>query len=169
MKKILITGPESSGKSFLAKELSKHLNGVLVTEYVRQYLDGKTNYNQKDLDCIAKGQFEAEQSGMIKGTDYLVCDTGIEVVKIWSSEKYGNVSSLVSDLYQKSEYDLVLLCKPNIPWVPDELRENPLDRDRLFKLYKEEMRIKYPKVALIDADFGKRLPQALQLLSQFNI
>tara|TARA_R110002050_G_scaffold286088_1_gene436066 strand:- start:3337 stop:3855 length:519 start_codon:yes stop_codon:yes gene_type:complete len=164
MKKILITGPESSGKSFLAKALATHFNGRLVAEYAREYLSKRPTYKQEDLAFIASNQYNREHLAQSATANYVFCDTGIEVIKIWSHEKYQSVSPLIVDLYQKSNYDLVLLCKPNIPWEPDVLRENPTDRDRLFRIYHSELKAKYPEMVIIDAPINHRINQAIQFI-----
>lgn len=132
--KILITGPESSGKSTLATALANSLDGSLVKEQARAYLEDKSgSYVENDLLKIAQKQHNAElkASGKI-----VVCDTGLEVIKIWSEEKYGRCHDWIEERLKSSQYDLVFLCSPEIPWEPDPLRDNPADRDRLFKLYK---------------------------------
>lgn len=160
MNKILITGPESSGKSYLAKALAKHFNGRLINEYARTFLANKPEYQQKDLLTIAIGQFNSERAMYKKSGSYLFSDTGLEVIRIWSLEKYGDVDQKILDLEEQQNYDLILLCKPNIPWEYDELRENEYDRDRLYESY---IRILSDRnnVVEINENLEQRLRQAI--------
>ncbi|MGB1004053.1 MAG: AAA family ATPase [Salibacteraceae bacterium] len=168
MKKLLITGPESSGKTFLANEISKILDGELVKEYAREFLSEQIGYKEKDLTHIAKQQSLQEFEAFNSATNLVVCDTGIEVICIWSQEKFGKVASKIQNLLNLEKYDLILLCKPNIPWEADELREHPYQRDYLFDIYVKFL--EYYKVSyfVIDEDLNKRTQQALAYVSNIK-
>ena len=135
MHKIIVTGPESSGKTTLCKALSKHFNLPFSKEYAREYLYTlNRDYNQEDLLKIAKGQLKSEQNTQLLDTDLIT-------IKMWSEYKYGSCDKwILSQIKkQKSENRFYLLCKPDIPWESDPLRENPNDREELFEIYKKEI------------------------------
>ena len=135
MLKIIITGPESSGKTTLCKALSKHFNISFAKEFARHYINSlERGYTQNDLVSIAKGQLECE-------FNYDLLDTDLITIKIWSEYKYGSCDKwiLTQIEKQKSEKRFYLLCKPDIPWQTDNQRENPNDREELFKIYKLEL------------------------------
>ena len=135
MHKIIVTGPESSGKTTLCKALSQHFHLTFSKEYARQYLNAlNRDYNQNDLLKIAKGQLKAEKNTPLIDTDLIT-------IKIWSVYKYGNCSKWILDQIEKQtlEKRFYLLCKPDIVWEKDPLRENAEDRMELFKLYKKEL------------------------------
>lgn len=135
MYKIVITGPESSGKTTLCKALSSHFNLPFIKEYAREYLHLLSNdYNQSDLTEIAKGQLQSEN-------EMQLLDTDLVTLKIWSKYKYSSCDKWILDKIekQKSENRFYLLCKPDIPWKPDPLRENPRERMNIFNLYKDEL------------------------------
>jgi nicotinamide riboside kinase len=135
MFKIIATGPESSGKTTLCKTLSKHFKISYSKEYAREYLEKlNRDYTQEDLIKIAKGQLTSEQNSILLDTDLIT-------IKIWSNYKYGNCDKRVLEQIQKqkSEDRFYLLCKPDIAWGEDSLRENPKNRMDLFKLYKKEL------------------------------
>ena len=160
-----MTGPESSGKSFLAKELSDITKGTWVREFARKYLETKSSYEQKDLFNIATGQKEWERREWGTNSTYVFSDTGIEVICIWSEVKYGNVDPKIMELLNLNSYDDILLCKPNIPWQDDPLREHPQEREFLFEKYQEFLRQKEVAYIIIDAPLKKRVQQALGFLS----
>ena len=89
--RIAIIGPESTGKSTLAKELAEYYKTVYVPEVARFYIDElKRSYNQNDLLEIAKLQCDEEDKLLHQANEILICDTNLLVIKIWSEFKYGN-------------------------------------------------------------------------------
>ena len=135
MKKISIVGPESSGKSLLANTLSKSLNCSLTQEYARKYLNNKNNYDYDDLTQIAIEQNAIIKKEIKRGGAFLIADTSLIVIEIWSKIKFNKTDSRIINLSKQEKFDYYILCKPDIPWVFDSLRENPNDRDYIFKFY----------------------------------
>lgn len=138
-KRILVTGPESSGKSTLARQLAWALDGIYVPEFARSYLQQTSGYyTEEDLVRIWQGQLSAEQCApqLLEGA-LLVCDTGPYVLHVWSEVKYGRIAPVIVQAVETANYDLVLLCKPDLPWQADPLREHPsqADRTHLFGRY----------------------------------
>jgi len=135
MDKIIVTGPESSGKTTLCNYIASHFKLSQSKEYARKYLKKKgKKYIQEDLLKIAKGQLNLEKVNTILDTDLIT-------IKIWSEYKFGNCDNWILDKIeeQKNEIRFYLLCKPDIPWESDTLRENPNDRMKLFEIYKMEL------------------------------
>ena len=162
MHKIIITGPESSGKTTLSKNLSQYLNSKLVNEFARDYLAKKNNtYNFENLLEIAKNQYKIEN----QKSKLIVCDTDLLTIKIWSEYKFGKCDSWILDKIntQKKEQRIYLLCKPDLNWEYDPQRENELDRDKLFNIYKKELKILGHKHWIIKG--GNRLNLAKKYLA----
>ena len=139
MVKVIVTGPESSGKTTLCNALAEHLNIPFTPEFSREFLnklDG--DYTQDDLSVIAKEQLKNEQL-TTKNNQVSLNDTDLITIKIWSEYKYGNCNNWILEQIekQKKENRLYLLCKPDIPWKADPLRENRNNRDKLFDIYKK--------------------------------
>jgi len=135
MHKIIVTGPESSGKTTLCKALSIHFKIPYSEEFARGFLDQlDRNYTQSDLLKIARGQLQSEQNTQLLDTDLIT-------IKIWSNYKYGSCDKWILNQIekQKTEKRFYLLCKPDIPWEADKQRENPNDRAELFEIYKTEL------------------------------
>ena len=141
MKKIVLTGPESSGKTTIAKRLAMDFNAPLVTEYARTYLEVlKRPYHQSDLKKIAQGQVATEEKAAAKNPHLLICDTDLWTILIWSEEKYGSVDPYISNILEKQKTDLYFLLRPTLSWTYDPQRENPNDRNRLFHIYRNKLR-----------------------------
>jgi NadR type nicotinamide-nucleotide adenylyltransferase len=141
MKKIVLIGPESTGKTTLAEQLAKHYKTSLVQEFARTYIE-KLNrpYEQSDLLKIAKGQLEIEDLALAKAEKILICDTDLIVIEIWSAVKYGEVDKWISEQILTRQYDLYLLCGTDVPWTFDEQREHPNERNELYQLYLNRLR-----------------------------
>ena len=140
LKRISVTGPESTGKSWLTEQLANHYQTRWVTEYAREYLEGNgPDYGLEDVVKIAKGQLEREEKAALKGRNLLFCDTDVLVTKIWSEVVFGACPSWIQRQFETHSYDLYLLCYPDIPWEPDPLRENPENREELFQLYESAL------------------------------
>jgi len=165
MLKIIVTGPESSGKTTLCKALSEHYNLPFTKEFAREYLtDLGKNYLQEDLLEIAKGQLENEQ--LINNNQQIsLHDTDLITLKIWSDYKYGNCTNWILEQIkkQKVENRFYLLCKPDLKWNYDPLRENPTDRNELLEIYKQELENLGHKFLIIKGE--DRNQQAIEILS----
>ena len=133
--KIILTGPECSGKTTLCNKLKMYFKLPANKEFARSYLE-KLNrkYVKKDLTFIAKKQLESERNKILLDTDLIT-------IKIWSNYKYNDCDQWILDkiLKQKTESRFYFLCKGDLSWVQDGLRENQDDRDLLFELYKNEL------------------------------
>jgi nicotinamide riboside kinase len=141
--RIAITGPESTGKSDLAEALGLSIPGSLVVpEAARSYLESKPpgyRYTLDDVLAIASQQHAILRAAATH-PGIALCDSDYIVLYIWMREVFGVTDTPVAAWMREEEFDLTLLCAPDIPWEADPLRENPHDRDRLFELYREELK-----------------------------
>lgn len=156
MKRIAVTGPESSGKTSLAERLAQEFGLAFVPEYAREYLiqrDGK--YTQSDLVQIAEGQVKLWSEA--KSARGFVADTEMLVMKIWSDFKYGETDPVILSLLQKQHFDHYFLCYPDIPWEEDPLREHPEQRLELFELYLKELQDRKLPFTILKGDLSQRL------------
>ncbi|TDH20630.1 ATPase [Segetibacter sp. 3557_3] len=148
IKKIVVIGPESTGKSTLCKHLADHYNTIWCEEYARAYLlKHGTNYTYDQLLDIAKGQVELEDNCTRKLQErtetsarhkpFLFIDTNMYVMKVWCEFVFGKCHPFILEEIMQRKYDLYLLCNTDLPWVKDELREypDPETRDKLYRLY----------------------------------
>lgn len=162
MIKIALTGPECSGKTSLATELGNKLGVSWIPEFARHYLsDLNQPYTQSDLDVIAKQQQKFIDMYLKTNSKYMIVDTEMLVLKIWSEEKYQEVSPLITSLYEQQNFDLVVLCKPDMPFEADDLRENPDDRDRLYQLYMNELKASNTNFVIAESDLNSRINRVL--------
>ncbi|MGB3181395.1 MAG: ATP-binding protein [Cyclobacteriaceae bacterium] len=165
MIKIAVTGPESSGKTTLASALASKYHVPWVQEYSREYLTELSGpYQEEDLLAIAHGQVALESKTSVSNPPLLICDTDMTVMAIWSLVRYGRLNPGIALLEQENLYHHTLLCKPDIPWEPGPLRENPNDRDELYKRYYDRLtKLKKP-FTIIEGTEETRLKTAVSAI-----
>jgi NadR type nicotinamide-nucleotide adenylyltransferase len=140
VKKIVVVGPECTGKSELSKFLAEQFNTNWVPEYARGYLDNLTRpYQQSDLLTISHGQLRIEDEFARTANQVLICDTNLYVIKVWSEFKFGICDDEILQHIKTRKYDLYLLTYIDIPWEQDPQREHPGKREQLFEIYRQEM------------------------------
>lgn len=146
LKKIVVNGPESTGKSSLCEALAAHFHTSWVPEYAREYLQTYgPQYGLEDLSRIARGQVALEDRLTAKaeteGHRLLFIDTDLYVIKVWSEFVFDRCDPWILDQIAVRRYDAYLLCRTDLPWVKDDLREypDPAIRERLFRIYREAL------------------------------
>ena len=171
LKKIVIIGPESTGKSTLCKQLAEHFKSGWVPEYARAFLETYgTDYSFDDLYKIAEGQIKNEEDAIFNAQlangncNLLFIDTDMYVMKVWSEFVFNKCNNRILTQIANREYDLYLLCNIDIPWVKDNLREYPdlETRAKLFEYYKDTMVNQYVPWVEIKGDYKERLSMAIQ-------
>ena len=159
----VLTGPESSAKTTLAQDLSRHFNVPWIEEASRAYLQNRPGYGPTDLLQIAELQMAAELS---VSAEFLFADTDLQVVHIWWQEKFGPAPRWLSDAYKSQRRRHYLLCRPDLPWQPDPLRENPQDRERLFGLYRADLEARQLPFSEIAGQHEERLQCAINAVEK---
>jgi len=173
VKKVVILGPESSGKTFLSKQLAEHFSSAWVPEYARTYLEKKgSKYSFEDLHEIATVQLMQEQEAenkllISKISGPLFIDTDLRMIQIWSEWAFSKCDNRVLTAIAQKQYDLFLLCKPDIPWQPDPLRENPDERSRrsIYNHYLEVLSHQQTPFTIISGSYTERFKNAVQTVS----
>lgn len=143
--KVVLFGPESSGKTTLSKHLARHYNTVWVPEYARDYLQNKWNNERKtckisDMLPIAEGQMRSENKLAKKADRILICDTDLLETKVYSEEFYeGFVHPDLEKAAIQNTYDLYLLTYIDAPWKKDDLRDRPELRPEMFNAFENAL------------------------------
>ncbi len=166
--KIVLFGPESTGKTTLSKELAVHYETVWVPEYAREYLQNKWNREQKtcepkDLLPIAYGQMQMENTLAKKANKVLICDTDLLETKVYSEAYYLGYCDTVLEKYAlKNTYDLYFLTYIDVPWVKDDLRDRPGEREKMFSYFHETL-AKYDRnFVILKGDKEQRFSAAIK-------
>lgn len=168
MKRIVITGPESTGKSTLAHALADHFNTAHTEELARTYLNILDRpYEYEDLERIAALQVHAEDEWDDGERQLLFCDTDLITIKIWSDYKYKQISANILEWINQRDYDLYLLCRPDIPWEPDPLRENPHNRQEMFDRHLDELIHYHKDFEIVEGTGPVRLNLAIEYVEKY--
>ena len=139
--RIGVIGPESTGKSSLARYLAKRYEGVLVPEYAREFVErkGTTDVTWNELCEIARKQIDELQA---KNQEPIVFfDTELIVTKVWFEYAFERVPEWLNEAIRQYPMDVYLLTYPDIPWQPDPARSNGSEaiRKELFDRYEAEI------------------------------
>lgn len=142
IKRIVLIGAESTGKTELSAYLSQQFNTVWVPEYAREYIENLTrHYNYNDVEHIATKQIELEKTFSRIANKVLFYDTYLIITKIWFKLVFNKMPNWIDKKIKESQIDLFLLCNNDIPWISDPVRENGGEmRDKLFDMYEEELK-----------------------------
>jgi NadR type nicotinamide-nucleotide adenylyltransferase len=185
IKKIVVLGPESTGKSTLCAQLAEHYKTEWVKEYAREYLMANgTNYTFENLLDIAKGQLALEdktiadltsQPGIAgqfenKNTVPVFIDTDMHVLKVWCEFVFGQCHHWILNQIVDRKYDLYLLCDIDLPWVKDELREYPdlVTREKLYHHYKDIMVNQHFPWINISGNYEDRFQKAIDAIDKIT-
>jgi NadR type nicotinamide-nucleotide adenylyltransferase len=185
MKRIVVIGPESTGKSTLCEKLARHYHTNWCPEYARAYLLAHgTDYTYDSLLTIARGQVALEEKciaemeqtliaadGAHQSSALLFIDTDMYVMQVWCKFVFGKVHSWILNKIEQRKYDLYLLCNVDLPWVKDELREYPdlARREKLYNIYKEIMINQQVPWVDIYGNYDERLQRAIDAVDKLLI
>jgi NadR type nicotinamide-nucleotide adenylyltransferase len=175
VKRIVILGPESTGKSTLCRELAGYYGSEWVPEYARAYLmEHGMNYTYDDLLTIAKGQLRCEEEKDLELHEsspvypFLFYDTNMYVMQVWCEFVFDRCHSWILEKIAERRYDLYLLCNIDLPWTKDQLREYPdfESRERLYHIYKEILINQHVPWVLVSGDDKSRLQAAVHGINE---
>ncbi len=166
--KVVLFGPESTGKTTLSRHLARYYNSVWVPEYAREYLQDIWNNERrtcepKDLVPIAIGQMAMENELAQKTNSVLICDTDLLETKVYSEAYYSGTCDPILDKYAvENTYDLYFLTYIDVPWEADDLRDKPNDREDMFDAFEEALKKYNRPYVLLKGNKKQRLEEAVK-------
>lgn len=168
--KIVVCGPESSGKSTLTKNLAEHYNTVYSEEFLRNfaseiYSRGESILFEDNLEII-KGQLLLEERASSNTEKFFFCDTDLLQTIIYSKVYFKKVQKELLESFERNMGDYYLLLKPDIRWEYDELRDEEVDRNHIYSLLKEELDFHKIKYFEIEGLGENRLKNAIESLDK---
>ncbi len=172
---VAILGAESTGKTTLCRDLAVHFGCPWVPEYMRTYLQAKWDNEQltctwDDLLPIAQGQIElenelAKQAAQTSDSGYLFCDTSLFELMVYSNWYYGDCPKALSQAALAHHYDTILLTEVDIPWVADDLRDSPHQREDISAYFASQLTLHNKTFQRIGGDREERVQQVVKLLA----
>ena len=164
-RRICVFGPESVGKTTLARRLAEHLDTVCVPEYARTYLEQRGgNLREQDLVEIARGQNALEDSLARQANRLLVMDTDALSTTLWAKKLYGRCDPKIEQLARARFADLYLLCDVDVPWVKDPVRYLPEGRTELFRQFETELKDRALPYQVIRGSWDERWRAAVDAI-----
>jgi NadR type nicotinamide-nucleotide adenylyltransferase len=171
--KIALFGPESTGKTTLAKQLAEFYKTDWVPEFARDYLQEKWDKYQticdvNDMLPIAYGQTQLENQKMASANQYLFCDTNLMVTKVFSEVYYNYCDPLLDQAACEHEYDLFFLTDIDVPWKKDDLRDKPEGRETVFSVFKKSLIDNNKPFITLSGDASLRLKKAVSIIDNLT-
>ncbi|WP_064965919.1 AAA family ATPase [Tenacibaculum ovolyticum] len=170
--KVVLFGPESTGKTTLSGQLARHYNTVWAPEFAREYLQDKWNNerkicDQQDIIPIAEGQIKLENDLAKKADKVLVCDTDLLETKVYSEEYYGGfVDPKLDKAAIENSYDIYFLTYIDTPWEADDLRDKPGERLEMFTAFENTLKKYNRPYILLKGDKETRLKKAVRIINE---
>lgn len=170
--KVVLFGPESSGKTTLSRQLARYYHTVWAPEFAREYLQNKWNNERKtceaeDLIPIAIGQMKLENKLAKRADKILICDTDLLETKVYSEEFYGGfVDEKLDKAANENQYDLYLLTYIDTPWEEDDLRDRPEQRLEMFTAFETALKKHNRPYILLKGDRETRLKNATEAIDK---
>lgn len=167
--KVVVTGPESTGKTQLTERLAEMFHTVWIPEYAREYVSGLGRpYHYDDVEHIAAEQVRREKQFASAANGILFIDTHLIVTRVWFEVVYRRHPGWLDDAIRDAGIDLYLVCNTDIPWVPDGVRENGGEmRERLLQMYIDEIRNSGVAWRLVSGRGSRRTASAAEHVRSF--
>lgn len=168
--KVVLYGPESTGKTTLAKQLAEHYNTHWVPEFMREYLQKKWDNEKKlvekeDLIPIAKGQLKWEKEASQQVENLLICDTNLLELKVYSEYYYdGFCPPEIKNEATKDNYSIYLLTYIDTPWEADDLRDRPENREEMFRIFEAELKKQGFPYKILKGNENERFNKAVEII-----
>ncbi|MGC9343026.1 MAG: AAA family ATPase [Bacteroidales bacterium] len=168
VKRIVITGPESTGKTNIASYLATKFNSIWIPEYARYYIENlKAKYDYSDIENIARKQVEDYHHYSRNASGLVIFDTWLIITKVWFQKLYNKYPPWMEESIRNLKIDLYLLCTPDIEWKPDPLRENPgKKREILFNAYESEIKMTGAPYGIVKGSGKSRYESAERIVEQ---
>lgn len=170
--KIVLFGPESTGKTTLSEDLGRYYGEPVVPEFMREYLQEVWDKEQRicerrDIIPIAEGQMEAENRLSEEASQLLINDTNLLELKVYSEAYYdGYCDPLLLKHALNNIYDFYFLTYIDVPWTPDDLRDKPHDREGMFQLFENELIRQNIPYLILKGNREQRLESAVAKINQ---
>lgn len=170
VKVVVLTGPESSGKTFLTARLQQRFGGLVVGEYVRHFIEQERRDTcLADIPTIARGQLAWEDAARAQAPGLLILDTHLLSNILWSQALFGACPPWLEQALLERHYDLHLLLSPQrVEWHADGQRCQPqlADRQRFYQDCRDWLQRHARPWTAVGGNWLQREAQAIEQVRQ---
>jgi NadR type nicotinamide-nucleotide adenylyltransferase len=171
LRRICVTGPESTGKTTLARRLAEALSTVWVPEASRLYAERIDRpLDASDVTPIAREHVRLADQGsaaaVASGASTLVLDTDLVSTIVYSRFYYDMVPPWIARAERIRRADLYLLCDVDVPWIADGVRDQPAEREAMFDRFLRALLRRGARFTIIRGDWDARWLTALAAASR---
>jgi NadR type nicotinamide-nucleotide adenylyltransferase len=176
---VAVLGAESTGKTTLCRDLAAYFGSLWVPEYMRLYLQAK--WDDKQLTCtwddllpIAQGQIALENelakqvAQMPDENRYLFCDTSLFELMVYANWYYDDCPDALTLAALTHHYDLIILTDVDTPWVADDLRDSPHQREEISAFFASQLTDHQQSFYCVGGDRSERVQKVVERLSKMN-
>lgn len=168
-RRVVVFGPESTGKTTLAQNLARELGATFVPEYARTFLRGREeSFDSQDMLRISRGQYACEQALARAGRPLLICDTDPLTTLLWHQELFGEAPEPLQKLADHDSYELTLCLDVDVPWVEDELRLRPHGREQFLRRCCHALEVRGRRYLVISGSWEERWQKALEAVKSIS-
>lgn len=163
--KVLVSGPESTGKTTISKYIAAHFGGIYISEFAREYLEKHgSEYNEKDLLFFAIET--TKQYHNPRKSELEIHDTSLIDIVVWSLYKYDRCDPKIEEMTKQLDFDLIFLATPEVPWTEDPLRENENNRQDLYDLFVMKLNELDKEYTILHSDKDEREVQVKEIVNR---
>lgn len=171
--RIVLYGPESTGKTTLARQLAEHFQTNWAPEFAREYLQRKWDEHQQictvdDMMPIAYGQNKLEAQAINGAQRFVFSDTNLLVTRVFSEMYYGYCDPMLEKASRKHQYDLFLLTDIDVPWQADDLRDRPNQRQEMMAAFRKALHDHKKPYVLLSGNQQERFDKAIRILQELE-
>lgn len=172
--KIVLIGPESTGKTTLARHLAEHFDTAWVREYLREFSEEKLKKNNKKVEksdnyTLVKNQISLENEAIQKANNFLFCDTNFVQTMIYSELYFGEKDDFFDECLKNLKYDLYLLTEIDVEWEEDGIRDAPFERENHYKYFKKRLTELNKPFIEISGNEEQRKQKAIQIMNDLEL
>ncbi len=164
VKKICLYGPESTGKSVMAKWLADSYQTEWVPEVAREFVTSN-EFSVEDIIKIGYAHAARIEEKTKSANKILFCDTDAITTQIYSRHYLGVIPHELIELEKRITYDYYFLFDIDVPWVADDMRDLGDRRKEMFNIFKKELDDRKITYELVSGKWKERQDQITSFMN----